>query len=80
MYSLMGTGNATLYAFFGQGHGPIFMEYVHCNGFEETLLDCNYTGVGYSICGHLEVAGVFCQGELHNHTISLTCFKHFLMG
>ena len=68
MYFLVGTGNASQYAFFGQGHGPIFLEHVHCNGLEESLLDCDNNGLGYSTCGHYEDAGVFCQGELHLHS------------
>lgn len=60
----MYTGNATRSAFFGQGRGPIFMEYVRCTGFEETVLDCKHNGLGYSTCYHFEDAGVACQGEL----------------
>ena len=40
------------------------MEYVRCSGFEESLLDCNHNGLGLSTCGHLEDAGVVCQGEM----------------
>ena len=66
IYSLFGTGNASRYASFGQGRGPILLEYVNCNGFERTLLDCDNNGLGYSTCGHYEDAGIVCQGELHN--------------
>ena len=68
-YSLFCTGNASRYAFFGQGRGPILFEYVQCSGFEQTLLDCDNNGLGYSTCGHYEDAGVICRGELHNHNI-----------
>ena len=40
------------------------MEYVRCSGFEESLLDCDHNGLGLSTCGHLEDAGVVCQGEM----------------
>ena len=49
---------------YGQGVGPIFLEYVHCSGFEESLLDCDHNGLGLSTCGHWEDAGVVCQGEI----------------
>ena len=51
-------------AFFGNGRGPILMEYVRCSGFEESLLDCDHNGLGLSTCGHWEDAGVVCQGEM----------------
>ena len=57
-------GKATKSAFFGNGRGPILMEYVRCSGFEESLLDCNHNGLGLSTCGHWEDAGVVCQGEV----------------
>ena len=49
---------------YGRGTGPILMEYVHCSGFEESLLDCDHNGLGLSTCGHWEDAGVVCQGEM----------------
>ena len=52
---------------YGQGVGPIFLEYVHCSGFEESLLDCDHNGLGLSTCGHWEDAGVVCQGEMLDH-------------
>ena len=68
--SLVFTGNASHYASFGRGRGPVFLEYVQCNGFEETLLDCDNNGLGYSTCGHYEDAGVVCQGRLYHHGIA----------
>jgi len=55
-------GTASRYAFFGQGRGPILLEYVRCSGFDETLLGCANNGLGYSTCGHYEDAGVICEG------------------
>jgi len=40
------------------------MEYVRCSGFEDSLVNCNHNGLGYSTCGHFEDAGVVCQGEM----------------
>ena len=60
---LVSAGNASRYGFFGQGRGPIVLEFVRCSGFEENLMDCSNNGLGYSTCSHYEDAGVFCQGE-----------------
>ena len=60
---LVSAGNASRYGFFGQGRGPIVLEFVRCSGFEENLTDCSNNGLGYSTCSHYEDAGVFCQGE-----------------
>ena len=49
---------------YGRGTGPILMEYVHCSGFEESLLDCDHNGLGLSTCGHWEDAGAICQSEM----------------
>ena len=67
--SLVCAGNASHYASFGQGRGPVFLEYVQCSGFEENLLDCDNNRLGYSTCGHYEDAGVVCQGWLYHHGI-----------
>jgi len=63
-FSLVYAGTASRNAFFGQGRGPILMEYVRCSGFEESLVQCDHNGFGYSTCGHFEDAGVACQGEM----------------
>ena len=60
---LVSSGNASRYGFFGQGRGPIVLEFVRCSGFEVNLLDCSNNGLGYSTCNHYEDAGVVCQGE-----------------
>ena len=69
LYSLLCAGNASRFASFGRGRGPIFLEYVQCSGFEETLLDCDNNRLGYSTCGHYEDAGVVCQGRLHHNSM-----------
>ena len=49
---------AQLYAYFGEGSGPINMDDVACVGTESRLLDCTYTAIHN--CGHSEDAGVTC--------------------
>ncbi|XP_067248300.1 scavenger receptor cysteine-rich type 1 protein M130-like [Chanodichthys erythropterus] len=52
-------------AHFGQGSGPIWMDYVACSGSESTLKNCGSLGWGvHNYCGHYQDAGVKCSGEL----------------
>ena len=50
----------TLGAHFGQGFGPIVLNYVTCNPNEATLSEC-YTSVVTYDCNHGKDAGVSCQ-------------------
>ena len=45
-------------AYYGEGFGPILLDYVTCTGNEATLLDCPYTN--HSQCDHSSDAGVDC--------------------
>lgn len=42
----------------------IFLDNVLCVGSEEMLLDCRHSTVGAHNCGHMEDAGVICQGQM----------------
>ena len=48
---------------FGEGRGPIFLNYVTCIGTESKLLSCEHDGIGGASCDHSEDAGVICQGD-----------------
>ncbi|XP_036431273.1 scavenger receptor cysteine-rich type 1 protein M130-like [Colossoma macropomum] len=52
-------------AYFGPGSGPIWMNYVHCNGSESTLKNCIFLGWGKHYCHHNKDAGVICSGTHH---------------
>ncbi len=58
-------------AHFGQGSGKIFMDDVECDGNEERLEDCDFSGWCTENCGHSEDASVTCTNGGYR---SLLCF------
>ena len=50
-------------AFYGQGSGPIWLNYVSCIGNETSLLNCSNRGTRY-YCRHYDDAGVQCLGTV----------------
>ena len=51
---------AVLFAGFGRGTGPIHIDDVNCQGFEDALINCTYDS-NTADCQHFEDAGVRCQ-------------------
>ena len=54
---------ALLFAPFGQGIGPIWMDNLACLGFEDRLINCTFDP-HTADCAHFEDAGLRCQGKL----------------
>ena len=50
-------------AFFGEGNGPVLLDYVNCNGDEASLLNCELVNTILDPCDHSSDAGVDCFGE-----------------
>ncbi|CAB1331188.1 unnamed protein product [Coregonus sp. 'balchen'] len=52
---------ASKHSEFGEGKSlRILLDDVQCEGTEESLLDCQHTGIGMHNCAHYEDAGVIC--------------------
>ena len=49
-------------AFFGEGYGPVLLDYVDCNGDEASLLNCTHANTTTQ-CDHSSDAGVNCTGS-----------------
>ena len=51
-------------AHFGSGSGPIWLDYLYCDGNENSLLNCSHRGIGATsfLCDHLDDVGVQCPG------------------
>ena len=49
-------------AHFGAGTGTIHLDNVGCTGSENNLIDCSRSSIVSCYRGHLEDAGVRCQG------------------
>ena len=47
-------------AAFGEGSGPIFLDDVRCNGYEQRLVDCRSAALEVNNCFHPDDAGVVC--------------------
>ena len=47
-------------AFYGQGSGRIWLNYLNCTGNELNIEECSHRGWGIENCSHSEDAGVKC--------------------
>ncbi|XP_019947587.2 scavenger receptor cysteine-rich type 1 protein M130-like isoform X1 [Paralichthys olivaceus] len=51
-------------AYFGKGHGDIWLDDVKCIGNETSLFHCQHPSLGDNNCGHEEDAGVICSDTI----------------
>ena len=57
---------------FTNGVGQIWLDNVQCRGTETRLIDCPANALGSHNCGHIEDAGVRCQGTGNKKTTTTT--------
>ncbi|XP_078612620.1 scavenger receptor cysteine-rich domain-containing protein DMBT1-like isoform X2 [Branchiostoma floridae x Branchiostoma japonicum] len=50
-------------AYYGQGSGPIWLDNLHCSGYESSLQYCSHNPWGNSNCGHHQDVGVVCDAN-----------------
>ena len=63
----LGLGNAinvTVGAFYGEGSGQIWLDYLQCVGTERTIGNCSHRGWGKEYCAHSQDAGVKCNSGM----------------
>lgn len=48
---------------FGYGNGPIWLSNLTCDGIENSIAECGYTGWNNTGCYRYEEIGVECTGE-----------------
>ena len=74
------SGSSYSRAYFGQGSGPIWLNYVTCVGNESMLLSCGHLGVGITrSCSHFEDAGVRCYGNQGTYVIIAECISQIIL-
>ena len=68
-FLLLSSGSdEALHNIYGEGTGPIVMDFVNCNGSEVRLWECSHFTHSYSGCDHTHDAGVRCQpGNYYLH-------------
>ena len=57
----LGFLSANRIAYYGSGTGQIWLDDIHCNGYESSLSSCPHIGWGLHNCGHNEDIGVACN-------------------
>ncbi|KAA0720894.1 Antigen WC1.1 [Triplophysa tibetana] len=67
-------------AYFGQGSGPIWLDYVRCKGSESSLKNCVANQWGVHYCSHIRDAGVMCSDGLNYGWSRLVAGSHLCSG
>ena len=55
--------DAPVFAAFGPGRGPIWLDKVACDGEETNLTQCSHNGLANTKCTHARDAGAVCASE-----------------
>ena len=68
----------TIYAYYGQETGPIWLDDLICSGSELTLLQCSHRGLGNHSCSHSDYATMRCTGSKRGSLFKLKiCYDLF---
>ena len=59
---------------FGEGSGPVFMDYVNCNGSENSIVDCRHFSHSYG-CTHSDDVGIRCEPGTYAHFLIVKCHR-----
>ena len=75
------SGQYYSYAYFGQGSGPIWLDYVTCIGNETMISYCGHLGINVTSrsCSHHQDAGVRCYGTQGTYVCMYYyyCYLHY---
>ncbi|XP_077981230.1 scavenger receptor cysteine-rich domain-containing protein DMBT1-like isoform X2 [Glandiceps talaboti] len=73
-------GTAESNAKYGMGTGQIWLDNVHCNGDESSILSCDYDEIGVNNCAHYEDVGVTCSELIKDGDVRLSSVSGNGMG
>eukprot|EP00057_Strongylocentrotus_purpuratus_P021568 XP_011676042.1 PREDICTED: deleted in malignant brain tumors 1 protein-like [Strongylocentrotus purpuratus] len=71
MLGFDGALDAPGFARFGQGSGRILLDRVNCDGTEDNLAECGYSGNARYSCSHASDAGVICYSGIHPNPLQV---------
>ena len=77
IYDFYSSGYASFFpnAFYGHGPGPIWLDDLHCSGYELTLVQCSHSQFARHNCDHNDDVSVRCSGSKTGSLFKLKIFS-----